>query len=76
MNINFQLMSFCTAQKIERPFGISNAVSIIVCTCVCGWLVFDLKVGIYVFSIQKMIIELINLAFIIYAFVFKIEKGS
>ena len=70
MAINFQLMGFCTAQKIDKPFGISNLVSIIICVCITGWLVEGLKVGIYVFSILKIIIELINLIAILYSLFF------
>ena len=76
MNINFQLMSFCTAQKIERAFGISNMVSIIICVSLTGWLVNDCKMGIYAYPICKTIIEVVNLAFIMYVMFFQIEKGS
>ena len=70
MNINFQFMSFCTAQRIERPFGISNLCGIIVCASITGWLVNDLKVGIYVFPICKVVIEVINMCFILFSMFF------
>ena len=64
MNSNFQFMAFCTAQGIQRPFGISNLCGIIACACITGWLVEDLKVGIYVFPICKLAVEIINMFFI------------
>ena len=70
MAINFQLMGFCTAQKISKPFGISNFVSIVICVCITGWLVEGLKAGIYVFSILKIIIELMNLIAVLYSLFF------
>ena len=68
--INFQLMGFCTAQKIDKPFGISNIVSIIICFCIIRWLIEEVQVGIHIFSICKVIIELMNLIAILYSIFF------
>lgn len=76
MAINFQLIAFCTAQKIDKPFGVSNIVSIVICACITGWLVNGLQVGIHVFSICKVIIELSNLGAILYSLIYCIEKDS
>ena len=76
MNINFQLISFCTAQKIERAFGISNMVSIIICIIITGWLVNDCNMGLYAYPICKTIIEVVNLTAILFVMFFQIEKES
>lgn len=41
-----QMMGFCTAQKIDKPFGIASIFSTTVCCCLIGYLVNDLKVGV------------------------------
>ena len=74
--INLQFMGFITAQKIDKPFGISNFASAIICFCVTGYLVNDLKVGVYLFPICKLIMEITNSLAVLYSLIFKIEKGS
>ena len=69
-------MAFCTAQQINRPFGISNLTSLIICSCIAGHLVNDLKVGIYIFPICKFVVEITNSLAVLYSLIFKIEKGS
>lgn len=69
-------MGFGVAQKIDKDYGISNLVSIITCGCLCNWIVNDLKLGIYLFPICKMIIEVINLLTNLWVFLFRIEKES
>lgn len=59
-SFNFQMMGFCTAQKIDRVFGISNLLAIVICVGISEWLALDLQVGIYMFPICIMIKESIN----------------
>jgi Na+-driven multidrug efflux pump len=51
-------------------------VGIVTCGCLCPWLVNDMKFGIYVFPVCKMILEIINLLTNLWVFLFRIEKGS
>jgi len=73
---NFQVQAFILAQGVTIPFGVANIVSIVVCSCICNWLTFDLQVGILLFPICKTIMEIINLFANIYAIFFSIKKGS
>ena len=74
-SINFQLQSFVQAQDIMKPIGIANIVSIVACTCMCNWLVFDLKVGILLFPICKIVMEVCNMIGLCVCFCFA-AKGT
>ena len=73
---NLQAISFCVSQGVSGVFGVSNFASIVICSILCPVLVHWFGVRILIFPICKLIVELVNLAVVVYALVFKVEKGS
>ena len=73
---NFQAISFCVSQGISTVFGVSNFASIAICSLLSPILVNWYGVGILIFPICKIIVELVNLVTVVYALLYKIEKGS
>jgi Na+-driven multidrug efflux pump len=73
---NFQVQAFILAQGVTIPFGVANILSIVVCSCICNYLTFDLQVGILLFPVCKTIMEVINFFANLYAIFFSIQKGS
>lgn len=59
-SINFQLQAFVQAQNIMKPIGIANIITLIICISISNWLTFDLKVGVLLFPICKIIMEVMN----------------
>lgn len=74
--INFQLMAFCNSQGISLTFGLSNLTSTLVSSFCCYWLFYDMNCGILLFSQCKIIMESINMIFIMYTLAFRIQKGT
>jgi Na+-driven multidrug efflux pump len=75
-SFNFQAISFCVSQGVSTVFGVSNFISVVICSALCPILVNWYGVGILIFPICKLIVELVNLVVVVYALLFKIEKGS
>jgi hypothetical protein len=73
---NFQAISFCVSQGVSTVFGVSNFASIAICSILCPILVNWYGVGILIFPICKLIVEMVNLVVVLYALLYKIEKGS
>ena len=64
-SINFQLQVFIQAQDITWPIGVANGLTIVITACISNWLMFDLKVGIMIFPICKVFMEIMNLIAVI-----------
>jgi Na+-driven multidrug efflux pump len=73
---NFQAIAFCVSQGVSTVFGVSNFISVVICSILCPILVNWYGVGILIFPICKFIVELVNLVMVLYALLYKIEKGS
>jgi len=58
-----------------KPIGFANLATIIICTCISGWLTNDMKVGILLFPICKIIMEVCNMVGLLVCFCY-VEKGT
>ena len=74
--INRQLMAFCMAQHIIKPFGYSNIVGCLICICVIMLCNDNLKIGILVFPVCTYIIEGVNLMVTIYIWLFWVKEET